>query len=127
MAGHPEDDPSIPDSEDLWRRITPDWIVDGQDGPRVTSQAFQNGDDGAMSVHLSSVAAKIGRTPESILQQYPGYSLARLTAGDARAVNQGVKPDPTEADPDHGAVVGNKTKGVRRHLSGAAKLIASPR
>ena len=125
---HPEDDPSILDEEDLWRRISPTWVLKDKDGrPRVTSQAFQNDDeDGTMSIHLSSVAEQIGRTPSTILERYPGYSMASITAGDARQQKQGVKPDPSLEDPDHGSVVGDKGKGVRKQLRKAAKWVVEP-
>jgi hypothetical protein len=123
-----EDDPSIADGTDLWRRIHPEWIVQDESGRiRPSSQAFTNDPRGdPMSVYLEPQVRGTGRTAKDILEPYPGYSLASITAGLARANKQGVKPDPLPEEPAHGVVVGRKTGAVRRAFAKGASWVVAP-
>lgn len=120
-----QDDPTIPDAADLWRRIHPDWIILDRNTGRVrpTSQAFHNSRDGhPMSVHL----AEIARQPEAVLVGFDGYGLVSLTAGLARQLSQVIARDPTPTDPSHALVAGPKTASVSRRFAREAVWIREP-
>ena len=123
------DDPTIGNDEILWRRIHPDWIVPDQNTgrPRVSSAAFDNSSDGTpTSIHLAVVALHHGNSADIILESFPRYSMAALTAGNARNVGQGVLPAPQNNDPSHGYIAGEKTKRVKRSLAGACVWVGTP-
>jgi hypothetical protein len=64
-----EDDLTVADEEDLWRRIPRWWIIENRDtgGWRVSSAAFEDHPNGSpMSVFLSTVIRVGGRSPESV-------------------------------------------------------------
>src|SRR5437870_136262 len=89
----PSDDPSIPDSEDLWRRIPPrHFIADENRGViRPSSAAFEDDDDGSpMSVYLASDTP----SPGAALVGHAGFALAAITARLARECKQGIVRDP---------------------------------
>lgn len=113
------DDPDIPDTEVLFRRLVSDWIVPSDQGRmRISSAAFL-GDE--LSVVLASLLQKQGRTVDSVLEGYPGRSLCSVTAGLVRANGQGVIADTRPPhDPAHGLVIGKKTKSIRSRLARAA-------
>lgn len=114
----PLNDPEIGDDEKLYRRINPNWLPGG----KLSSQAFQNytGND-AFSIHIDG---KLGDMDmRDLLENFPGYRLAVFTAGQARALAQGVIHVPEPDDPSHGHVNGNKSKGVRKGFARIAQLI----
>jgi hypothetical protein len=90
----PENDPSILDSEMLYRRIpgsddiSTTWD-DNLGRLRASSAAFDDDVDG-MSVYLSSV-----------VYGHPGYLVAMISAGSVRLEGMGViaDPDPIDAPP----------------------------
>jgi hypothetical protein len=116
----PTDDPSILDEHRLIRRIHPSWIIydDNLKIHRPTSQAFQNSKgDEAMSVFLEPVFLESGRQLKVLLAGWPEHSLAAVTAGCARACDQGVLRDPLADEPSHSLVVGQKTTNTRKRLA----------
>lgn len=127
MDGHERrDDSSVPDSEHLWRRIFPDWIVPDQNTGelRISSAAFSNSRDGSpTSVLLESKVRETGRTASDVLAAFPGYGLVSLTAGHARRCGQGVYPDPTPEEPAHACISGRKTHRVRRCLASSCTWV----
>lgn len=121
-----KDDPSIEDTETLWRNVLPWYVVrDETDGDwRVSSAAFSNDKDGdPMSVTLATRAAEIGWTPERQIDGLSGFSLAGISAGLARSCDQGVARTPRPNEPAHGVVFGQKTRSVRKRLVKGAKWI----
>jgi hypothetical protein len=71
-----KDDLSISDSEPLWRRIHPQWIVQLSDGNvRPSSAAFLDGYTGEVSVHLATLTNK-----DSVLANHDPDSLAEILA-----------------------------------------------
>ena len=92
-----EDDPTIEDDAELWRRIPPQFIVEDQNqgGKRISSQAFQNQDKIAMSVAIADLVRESDRDATSILEEFENYGLASVIAGLARSLKQGVRRDPT--------------------------------
>jgi len=93
------DDPSIPDSEGLWRRILPlkGWIKIEGDQPRPSSMAFIDRRSGEVSVHRSSLT-----TQGAVLEGRDRESLAELLARVPRSLGCSVAPDPIRdpEDPD---------------------------
>jgi len=126
---HPEDDATIPDNSDLWRRIHPDWIVYDENikSWRLSSQAFNDDPEGGpMSVVLAPEVLASRRSAADILARFTGYSLAAVTAALARELNQGVKRDPVPDEPAHAVVVGKKTSSVRKTFSRKARWEIPP-
>ena len=137
-----EDDPGIRDSEALWRRIPRNplglphvkyRVYDEKLGrERPTSIAFCDSADGSpMSVLLAEAVAKTGRGPSDVVTgRFEGYLVASIAAGLARSCvpRQGVARDPTEDEPVHAVVFGEKTRAVRNRLAkGSSWVIAPPK
>ena len=126
---HPEDDATIPDASDLWRRIHPTWVIYDENlrAWRVSSQAFNDDSEGGpMSVVLAPEVLAAGRTSKDILARFMGYSLAAVKAALARELNQGVKRAPEPDEPAHAVVVGKKTSSVRKSFSRGARWEVPP-
>ena len=106
------DDPTIPSAWALLRRIHPNQIVrDKNKGmPRPSSAAFR---DPNLSVDMEAILHSNGFDWKFSLASYPGYSLVRFTAGEARAQNQAIVRSPLAHNPAHGEVVGAKPKPVQ--------------
>lgn len=124
-----EDDKTIQDEAELWRRINPDWIVPDEKPPglRVSSAAFNDSRDGTpLSVLLAEIVRHTGRTAQDIIAPFPGFSLASITAGVARAQRQGIARTPTTKEPAHASVIGPKTKAIRQALAKAATWVVAP-
>ena len=127
-------DPSIANSTDLFRRIHPELDIqwDANAGCwTFKSRAFQNTGGvkfGNMSVVLGDTLDADGRAPGDVLVRAgtPEWYLAAITAGDARAEDQGVMRAPMTVEPAHGNVVGEKTRGRRRALARAARWVIQP-
>jgi hypothetical protein len=113
------DDPRIKDSAELWRRIHPMWVKREETRFRVTSQAFQNSEDGSpMSVDQAELS-----TPENSLKGHPDYSLVGFTAGFARGeCNQKISPYPFPDNPAHTYVVGQKSSSVRKKIQSKLQM-----
>ena len=108
----PEDDKSILDEAQLWRRIPPWHIVEDKNygGKRISKAAFEDHPDGSpMSVVLGDEVLAAGRDASSIIAGHEGFCLASVTAALARSLKQGVVRSPLEDEPAHAEVFGNKT------------------
>lgn len=126
---HLEDDATIPDTSDLWRRIHPTWIIYDENlkSWRPTTQAFNDDSEGGpMSVVLAPEVLASGRTSKDILARFTGYSLAAISAALARELDQGIKRDPEPEEPAHAVVVGKKTSSVRKTFSRKARWEIPP-
>src|SRR5437763_8809051 len=98
-----QDDPTIPDEAELWRRIPHTQICfDANLGrQRPESWAFSDDPDGEpMSVALADIAVN----PQAALAGLQGFALASITAGLARECQQFIVRDPTPEDPAHALV-----------------------
>lgn len=103
-----QDDRSIPNSEDLYRRVRgvgderAKYIVRRHDSgrPELTSQAFSD-PTGEVSVDRSSLI-----TPEGCLAlgDVRHLGVVAVTAGQARSLDQVVVSDPIDGDPEHGVL-----------------------
>ena len=110
------DDASIPNDEELLRRVPPWCIVADQNRAgqkRASSAAF---DDPELSVDLASVRRARGEPLTATLAGHEGFGLVFITAGVARAKQQTVSRDPLLDNPAHGIVAGKKTGSVRNHF-----------
>lgn len=124
----PDDDPSITDDTELYRRVRPlpDQIVPDENRGcvRVTSAAFIGQTE--MSVVLEDTLRAEGREPPDALRDYPGDFLVALKAGFVREKGQGVVRTPRPEEPAHGDVLGKKTRGTARAFAEAACWIVAP-
>jgi len=114
------DDPSIPDSEALLRRIKAfkNWI---SPGGRPTSVAFKdNTPDGRLSVHRSSLT-----TVDWVCGTYPDYGVWSVLAGVPRAFEHGVVGAPTDADPSHAVVVALPSASISKRMEAARRMAAA--
>jgi hypothetical protein len=74
-------DPPVPDDAKLWRRVSPDQVVD--EGARPSSAAFApHPDDGKTSICVADIAG----TPDEMMRGVEEFWLVEFTAGEARAV-----------------------------------------
>jgi len=124
-----EDDLSIVDDAELWRRIPRMWVIwdNNLHQMRPTSQAFQDHPSGTpMSVVLADVLEERGDSPDKVLTGHPDFALASLTARLARACNQKVARDPLPDEPAHALVVGKKSGSVRRRFATECRWVVSP-
>jgi hypothetical protein len=73
-----DDDPSVLDPAELWRRIPPLHLVRDDNGQRIriSSAAFDDDDDSPMSVVIGSESDG----PDRVLANHHGYGLAYITA-----------------------------------------------
>ena len=120
-----EDDPSIPGSERLFRRIPQTWVDWDEFGnAAISSAAFK---DEELSINIESIMVRDGRPPEDAIRNYPGYGLASITAAHARSLNQIVAPDPLPEEPAHGVVYGQKKRGgIGGKLRDGAEWLVRP-
>ena len=128
MASAFTDDPTIPNSEELWRRIPPWHLVPDPDagGIRISTQAFEDDaeDDHPLSVMLGSVMLAAGGW-QAALAGHDDFGLVLLLTGEVRKLGQIVARDPVDGQA-HALVVGKKTKGVRKALVGKAAWLIPP-
>jgi len=124
-----EDDPSILNDDELWRRIPPWHVVEdgNRGGKRISKAAFEDHPDGSpMSVVLADEVKATGRDAHSIVEGYEEFCLASVTAGLARDLNQGVMRKPLDDEPAHAEVFGKKTDGVRKGFAREAVWVIGP-
>jgi len=124
-----EDDATIGDEAQLWRKIPPWHIVEdkNQGGKRISKAAFEDHPDGSpMSVVLGDDVLASGGEPASVIAGLDGFRLASVTAALARSLNQGIVRKPLEKEPAHAEVFGRKTDGVRKKFARAAVWVIGP-
>ena len=138
------DDPTaVPDDAVLYRRV--DWDrIGGFDRAMVgepaklSANCFQDYSEAkareygfagpCMSVAIGKVLTDLGHEPQKVLEAYPEYGLARVRAGDLRALRkhdgsgcpQGIMLAETDEEPWHGVIF---DLNERPRKGGAAKAI----
>jgi len=120
------DDPTIEDDAELWRRLNPEWVIwdENMGCHRPSTAAFDNSRDGSpTSFYLAEIVRQTDRDEDAVLAPFPGYSLASVSAGEARDCHQGVTRDPLPEEPAHALMFGPKTKSTKRCLAQKATLI----
>jgi hypothetical protein len=123
------DDEAVLSHERLLRRIHPKWKVPDYNSHRwrVSSAAYDDSEDGSpTSVSLEQTLIQQGLPITLPLQGHEGYTLAAVTMGFARTVQQGIQRDPQPNDPSHALLFGTKTKSVRRKLAENSEWIVAP-
>jgi len=130
MPDQVEDDETISNQDEVWRRIRPDQLVrdDNRGGIiRPSTSAFNNSSDGSgMSDSLAGAARAAGLTPHYVIERYPGYSVAALAMAMLRENGQGVIRKPTDDDPHHVEVNGDKPKKIQRIFATSATWALPP-
>lgn len=124
----PKDDPvGVPNGSYVYRRIVPEWwIPDGNGGRRLTSAAFIDL-RGYVSIGIGKVLEEQGLGPEAAIADHEGYGLARLEVSWIRdSINLGITKEPTDREPWHGAIWGNKTKSIKSQLRAKAVILIEP-
>jgi len=103
----------IPDDDDLYRRIPPDWYVEKED--RVSSAAFK---DRETSVEWSKYC-----TPDKTVREYPNYHVAALQAKIPRTKNLEVKHNPSRHSYAHSLIIGEKPLSIARFLAQNCRFV----
>ncbi|HUY33644.1 MAG TPA: hypothetical protein VMV69_12915 [Pirellulales bacterium] len=129
-GGDYRDDLTISNDAVLWRNIPPRHFVldENASAVRPSSAAFMDDPDNSpMSVLLGDEVLSSGRTAESIIANLEGFALAEFTASAVRECGQLVVRDPTDEEPAHALVVGDKKKrSIRRRIAENAKWLIPP-
>lgn len=108
------DDSSIQDDAELWRRVPPHQYHKEDDGTiRPSSAVFSYR---RLCVAIAEEVLNSGRSPESIVEEFPNFGLLGITAGNARACAQIIYRLPENDEPAHAEVSGKKTNSVKRKL-----------
>jgi hypothetical protein len=122
-----KNDPSIPDSEWLFRTIHPNWVKDAN---AVSSGAFKSKDPDT-SVDLGSLT-----TPDETLARRPSHAgVVKLLTGRVRGIKPGVvgvAGDPVPGNPAHALIIRELTSSrvyseTARELAGLCEWVVGPR
>lgn len=115
----PFNDPSILDSDFLYRRIQP-WQVNPEKD-RPNSDAFGNIE---LSVNVAKLTTpQMTMAPESNKPDFNNWHLVSFPAGVPRALSQLVYMKPCPDNPAHAIVWGKKKLSIRRKISRACEWI----
>jgi len=125
MAGAEyEDDKTIQNDAIIWRRVSEDWASFKGGELRPSTGAFQD----SANTPMSATLAGEHDSPEAYLAAYPNHGLVAITAGRLRQLGQKIVRCPTEADPAHLYIDGDKPKGrFKRKLQKEAEWVVLPR
>jgi hypothetical protein len=108
-----KDDPTIPDSELLYRGIHQSQVK--QPGNEVSSAAFKNP---GISVDLSSLS-----TPQQTHSRRPSdVGVIQLVTGTVRTITPGVARDPVEGNPAHALIIHDFSLGTKERVRVARRL-----
>lgn len=148
-----DDSGKITDNAVLFRRIYPDFInwdsVAEGVGPPLPGQGFQDypelkareefGLPGAcMSIAVEKLLTEAGYGPEKLIEDYEGYGVASIVAGEMRALqgpkskdwSQGIMWDPRDGEPWHAVIFcvagGKKTNGIQSAIARIANWAIEP-
>lgn len=136
MAEDIQDDLTIQDTDGLLRRV-PNWpdmvkYDDNLKAYRLSSQCFSDRStrDREVSVTLERPLLDGGGKYEDAIATMPDFGLARLDAGFVRhnlEPAQKIRREPTDNDPHHALVVGQKNTRAKKDMAKAATLIIQPK
>ena len=116
-----EDDPLIPDTARLWRRIAPwQWVSDdaAAGGFRPSSSIF---DDPELSVVLVDECSL-----EILLAGHEGFGVAEFTAGEVRERGWGLVRAPDDKLPGHCHVLGKKRRTLNGKFAKTCRVVRAP-
>lgn len=126
----PEDDPSIDDETELYRRVPPAHWKRVGDEYVVRDSAFKNHPNPEMkrmSVVLGDTLEQASRNPESVRSaDQKNYGVVAIRARIVREHEQVIERSPQPNEPAHGDVYGEKPTGRRKKLVAAAEWIVYP-
>lgn len=129
------DDLSIEDNEGLLRRVPnhPNMVKfdSNINAYRPSSVCFcdRETQDREVSITLEKPLKEDGHSEEFAINDFPGFGVARVLANVVRhEVNpkQLISRKPTESDPYHGLVVGDKTRATKKAIAKRATLLINP-
>jgi hypothetical protein len=116
--------------DDLFlRRVPSIWVVEGDDGLRPSSQAFNNDPEGGpMSGYLDGLFARLGLERHQVVEGMSGFFVAGLTVGFLVREQQEVRHDPIDppkhcCDPAHAGVSGSKANKRRARFAKSARWV----
>jgi hypothetical protein len=121
MCSGRQDDKTIPDPEDLLRRVVDEFYKpDGTGGMRLASSVFSAPE---LSVDLGSLS-----TPAETFWRggLEAIGVIAITAGQARGVGKIIVRDPEPDDPAHALACGELSKRKRRDLRELARWLIHP-
>jgi hypothetical protein len=130
-AEPPEDDSTVDDETDLFRRVSPQhWKREADGSFRLRDEVFKNfpmPQLKRMSVVLGDTLAESGRDPESVLDQAGNdFGLIAVKAKDVRELSQAVIRTPRDDEPAHGDACGEKPGATRKALAKLARWVIYP-
>jgi hypothetical protein len=82
-----------------------------------------------VSVTLEKPLKDDGHSEEFAINDYPGFGVARVLVAVVRhevVPKQVIARKPTEKDPYHGLVVGDKTRATKKAIAKRATLLINP-
>lgn len=123
-----QDDPTISNEAELWRRVHPAQVIRDHEGKwRVSSAAFDDPSNGTgMSVYLAEIIIATDRTPASLLQNYQQHGLVSITAGTVRDIGLVIRRSPLPDEPAHAEVCGRKTHSRKKAMAINAIWVIHP-
>jgi hypothetical protein len=125
MADGRQDDPTIPNTDRLLRRVRQNQLFPESDGSqRPSSAVFKNLE---LSVNIESLMIEQGRPLEDTLTNHADEYLTSITAAQVREYgNPVIKDTAPPNDPAHGLVLGKKTHGFANAMVRAHRWIVPP-
>lgn len=134
----PRDDPAIPDSDALLRRLSdssPSMIARDLETnePRPSSGAFKPDADG-VSVYRRGVLESVGLGPDDVMRD-PWNLVVSVEVGDVRSIRLGVVDDPCPSDVDepqhprneaHALITGLEALGKKERRRRQRLLVVLP-
>ena|ERR1043166_372743 len=125
MADDSRDDPSIPNTDRLFRRVrTNQLFTEANGSQRPTSAVFKNTE---LSVNIESLMVNQGRPPEDTLAKFPNDYLTSITAANVREHRYPIVRDTDPPnDPAHGLVLGKKSNTFANAMVRAHQWVVAP-
>lgn len=118
-----EGDPPHVQATVVWRRIPPWHFPKRPRQDRPDSAAF---DDDAPGEPMSVIVARPSRNPREALAGHEDFGLVELDVAALEREGLRLVADPQPTEPDHGLVVGPKTKAVRRAMAKSSRWVVRP-
>ena len=120
----------VPDDAIVWRRVPP-WHIEPNgvrpkkaDGTfRPSSAAFEDDGDGdPMSVDIVDDSLTIQRE----LAGHEGYGVVSISVGELRKLDLDVRRKIEPNNPNHGQVIGHKTRSIRNKIAEKCVWVFDP-
>lgn len=115
------DDPTIPGEAIVWRRINRIHLVPAERRP--SSAAFSDSSDGTP---MSATLATPTSNPVAYAARWNAFGVVGISVQRLRELGLGVTRAPTDEDPDHVSIHGEKKKSVARALAKEAQWVFEP-